>query len=250
MKKINLPISISDISGIPLYVRIREVLREEIIQGKLPQGQRIPTELALSQRFNVSRMTVKQAITDLIDGGLLYRRQGLGTFVAKLHSNYDHTKLTNFFEQARVMGLEASVEMLARAEMPAEPKISKALALPEGAPVIHMESLRYLNKEPVTLHCVYLPKALFSHLLNDNEPTRPSFWNYLDSEEFEIREAIQKLEARVATLQQAKILKIKIKETALLYEERITYTADGLPLEYAECYSRGDKYSCIVVLNR
>ncbi|MGB9640749.1 MAG: GntR family transcriptional regulator, partial [Anaerolineales bacterium] len=68
--------------GVPLYVKIREVLRTEIINGNLKRGQKIPSEDELAARYGVSRMTVRQGILDLIDEGLLYRRQGLGTFVA------------------------------------------------------------------------------------------------------------------------------------------------------------------------
>lgn len=240
---------ISQISGVPLYVRIREALREEIAGGGLKRGEKIPSEHRLAEDHNASRMTVRQAIRELIDEGLLYRRQGLGTFVAHSHINRDHTKLTDFFEEAQFMGMEAEVKILSKKEVPAEPKIAEALVLSEGEPVIRIRSLRFLNGEPVTIHCAYLPKKLFPDLLNRDGLINESFWVSLDGTQLRVKKAIQKLEAREASGTHARLLKMK-RGSPVLYKERVVFTDDGVPVEYVECHSRGDKYSCTVLLSR
>ncbi|MEZ4518926.1 MAG: GntR family transcriptional regulator [Chloroflexota bacterium] len=67
------------------------------------------SEDELASQFGVSRMTVRQGITDLTDEGLLYRRRGISTFVTQFHVERDHNKLTDFFETARAEGFEAEV---------------------------------------------------------------------------------------------------------------------------------------------
>jgi DNA-binding GntR family transcriptional regulator len=86
------------LEGVPLYVKIREAIRDDINKGVVKRGEKLPSEDELAARYGVSRMTVRQGVTDLIDEGLLYRRHGVGTFVAHLHLERDHSRLTNFLK--------------------------------------------------------------------------------------------------------------------------------------------------------
>ena len=125
---------ISRTEGIPLYVKIREALRSEITQGILTRGQKLPSEEELSIKYGVSRMTVRQGIADLIDEGLLYRRHGVGTFVAFPHVVRDHSRLTNFFEISKSKGIDARALVLSLEVLPAKQKVAKALDIPEESP--------------------------------------------------------------------------------------------------------------------
>src|SRR4030042_4216616 len=89
---------LSRAGGIPVYVRIRETLRDEITKGTLKRGERLPPEHELAAKFSVSRMTIRESIEDLVNEGLLYRRHGIGTFVAFPHLQRDHPRLTSFFD--------------------------------------------------------------------------------------------------------------------------------------------------------
>src|SRR5512142_1026047 len=114
-------------AGSPIYVQIREVLRSEITGGTLKRGQQLPSETGLAERFNVSRMTIRQSIADLMNEGLLYRRQGIGTFVAFPHLQRDHTRLTSFFDEADTEGVQVQVKLLSLKVIPATPKVAQAL---------------------------------------------------------------------------------------------------------------------------
>src|SRR5512146_2681717 len=92
--------------GIPAYVQIRETLRGEVTGGTLKRGEQLPPEHELAERFGVSRMTIRQSIEDLVNEGLLYRRHGVGTFVAFPHLQRDHTRLTSFFDKAESEGVQ------------------------------------------------------------------------------------------------------------------------------------------------
>ncbi len=93
-------VELTKTEGVPMYVWIREALRGEITQGALKRGEQLPPEHVLASRFGVSRMTVRQGIAELIDEGLVYRRHGVGTFVAYPHLERDHTRLTSFFDSS------------------------------------------------------------------------------------------------------------------------------------------------------
>ena len=98
--------------GIPIYVQIRETLRGEITSQVLKRGEKLPSEQELASQFKVSRMTIRESIEDLVDEGLLYRRHGVGTFVAYPHLQRDHTRLTSFFDKTENVGVQIRATLL------------------------------------------------------------------------------------------------------------------------------------------
>ena len=238
------------IEGVPLYVKIREDIREDINKGIVKRGEKLPSEDELAARYGVSRMTVRQGITDLIDEGLLYRRQGVGTFVAQLHVERDHSRLTNFFEISKMNGVQVSERILKLEVIPAKLQVAKALSLPEGEFVICIKTLRFTENVPVTIHEAYVPHRLFSQLLQEDlDSMTRDLWGFYEREGYKVKRAVQRLEARQADEEMASILLVDIG-TPILYKERILYADDGTPIEFLYCYNRGDMYSLTVTLLR
>jgi len=237
----------SNVLGLPRYVEIREALRQEIAEGRLKPGQKIPPEEELSLQYQVSRMTIRHGIADLISEGLLFRRRGVGTFVAQRQINRDHTRMTNFFEEARALGMEAQTQILSRKEISAGVHLADALNIKVGDPVFCIESLRKLDGEPVTLQYDHLPKRLFPNLMEEELLLQASWEIY--ERAVRIKQALEKFEARAATASQARLLNTR-KGAPLLYKERIVFAEDGTPVAYVECFNRGDKYTCRVLMTR
>jgi GntR family transcriptional regulator len=233
---------------LPQYARIRDSLREDIQNKVLTPGQKIPSEDELAVRFGVSRMTVRQGIGDLIDEGLLYRRHGVGTFVALRGLERDHTRLTSFLESARHQGIEASVTVLIADILPAKLHVSKALGLREGELVIHIKTLRQAGGLPVTVHDAHVPYRLFPQLLQEDLEARP-LWDCIEAFGHPIKRAVQRLEAREADEDVAALLQMEVG-APILYKERTVFSDDGTPVEFTYCYNRGDRYSLTVTLNR
>ena len=244
-------VELSRTEGIPLYVKIREALRTEIARGLLTRGEKLPSEEELATKYGVSRMTVRQGIADLIDEGLLYRRHGVGTFVAFPHIERDHSRLTNFFEMSKTKGIEARAKVLALEVIPAKQKVAHALDIREGDPVIRFKTLRYTEDVPITVHDAMIPHALFASLLNEDQRSLESrhLWSFFESCGYKVKRAIQKLEAREATEELASFLEIEAG-APILYKERTVYADDGTPVEFTYCYNRGDMYSLTVTLER
>jgi GntR family transcriptional regulator len=242
--------NLTRLEGIPLYVKIREALREDIHTGVLSRGEKLPSEDELAVRYGVSRMTVRQGITDLIDEGLMYRRHGVGTFVAHLHLERDHSRLTNFFESSKLDGLQVNEQLLFLEVLPAKLQVAKALNLQEGEQVICVKTLRYTANVPVTIHEAYIPHRIFSSLLETNvaEETK-NLWGFYERCGYKVKRAVQKLEARQADEQCSAQLGIE-EGSPVLYKERTLFSDDGTPLEFLYCYNRGDLYSLTVTLFR
>jgi len=234
--------------GIPIYIQIREALREEITGGGLRRGEKLPAEHDLAEKFGVSRMTIRESIEDLVDEGLLYRRHGVGTFVAYPHLQRDHTRLTSFFDKAEDEGISVRTKLLKLETIPAKPRIAEALDIPQNKKVIRVETLRYADGVPITVHDAHIPHELFSSIINENFEVQ-HLWTLFEKCGYRVRRAIQRLEAREADRKLAQLMKIK-QGAPVLFKERTVYAEDGTPVEFTYCYNRGDVYSLTVALER
>jgi len=234
--------------GVPIYVQIRESLRGEITREVLKRGEKLPSEQELASQFKVSRMTIRASIEDLVDEGLLYRRHGVGTFVAYPHLQRDHTRLTSFFDKAENEGIQVRATLLEKEVLPAKPKIARALDIPTGSKVIRVKTLRYADNVPLTVHDAYMPHNLFACILDENFEVQ-HLWALFEKSGYKVKRAIQRLEAREATKEIAHLMKIK-EGAPILFKERTVYADDGTPVEFTYCYNRGDIYSLTVALER
>ena len=211
-------VELTKTEGVPMYVWIREALRGEITQGVLKRGEQLPSEHELAARFGVSRMTVRQSIAELIDEGLIYRRHGVGTFVAFQHLERDHTRLTSFFDKAGGEGIDASASLLTLEIIPARMKMAKALGIAVGDLVIRVKTLRYANHVPITVHDAHLPHKLFVSILNENLEVQ-HLWTLFEKCGYKVKRAIQRIEAREATKELARLMEIR-EGAPILFKER------------------------------
>ncbi len=235
--------SLNSIAGIPQYIRIREDLRGRILSGELSRGERLPSEEELSASYGVSRMTLRQSMSDLVDEGLLYRKHGVGTFVALQHFARDHSHLQNFFENSRENGLSVDEKILEMSVIPARLQVAKALSQVEGEQVIRLKTLRIVEGNPVTIHEAYFSFEKFSDFLQDDvESLSKDLLAYYESRGFKVRRGIQRLDARLAEPAVAALLEVE-EDSPILYKERTLYTEEGIPVEFLYCYNRGDLYS-------
>ena len=232
--------------GIPIYIQIRDALRAEITGGNLRRGQQLPSENQLAARFRVSRMTIRESIEELVNEGLLYRRHGVGTFVALPRLQREH---------AKPMGLSADddnediqVELLELKVIPATPKVARALDIPAGSHVIRVKTLHYADGVPITVQNAHIPYKLFPGLLNENVGVR-HLWTLFEKAGYRVRRAVQRLEAREASKPVAHWVNIQ-EGAPVLFKESTVYTDDGTPVEFTYCYNRGDLYSLTVELER
>src|SRR5688572_13087009 len=144
--------------SVPKYYELRQWLRQQI--DGLPPGTPVPPERALSEQFNVSRTTVRQALHDLAVEGRIIRRQGRGTFVATPKVNHN-VQLTSYTEAMKSQGLRPGSRIVDVAVSEAEDEVARRLGLGNGALVTRVERVRYANGEPMAVETVYLDHIRF-----------------------------------------------------------------------------------------
>lgn len=239
---------LSKTDGVALYVQVRESLRDQIVSRMLKPGEKLPAEDELAVEFGVSRMTIRQGLSDLIDEGILYRRRGVGTFVSQLHIERDHNRLSSFFDSAAAEGFVAEIKVLKQEAIPAKLIVAKALGLKEGEPVIYIRTLSLADSLPIALHDEYVPYKLCPDLLFEDLTTKLS-WEAVEEFGFPIKHAVQKVEAIPVDEEIAFLLGTE-EGAPVLYKQRTIFTIDGTPVEFALCYNLGDRYSLTMTLTR
>ncbi len=230
---------------IPLYAQLREILRAEITA--MEPGDSISPEPDLQARFRVSRITLRKAVDELVTEGLLVRQQGRGTFVQKVKVTHELNAITSWTEQLLAVGQIPRTLHLETEEIEPPGRIARDLGLGSHDTVFVLRRLRLVNDEPLTLLVNYLPSRLVPKF-PEKAPRRESLYETL-VEEYGLvaARAIDMVETRSATDEEAKRLRVDPWDP-LLCVTRVSYLADGRPLEVGVAISRGDRYQYRVEL--
>jgi GntR family transcriptional regulator len=159
----------------PLYTRIREYLAELILSGKLKPESKIQSEREFSEDLGVSRMTVRKALTELVNEGLLERKHGSGTYVAKPKITYESVEMVNYTQAMQQRNIATATQLLEFNEMVASRRLSEILEIEIGDPIYHLMLLRFANRVPVILERGFFPSACCPNMEDwDLEKTAPT----------------------------------------------------------------------------
>ena len=165
-------------STTPKHAQLRETLRAQI--ESLQPDQPIPSEHELCAQYDVSRITVRKALADLIHEGLLYTVQGKGTFVAarKFRIEWAH-EMAGFHADMARRGLSVKVRILEQILVSADERVAAELNLNLGAPVVKLVRLRYVDDQPFDIATNFLPAQLFPGLEREDLRYAASVWGLL-----------------------------------------------------------------------
>jgi GntR family transcriptional regulator len=235
-------------SPLPLYYQLEEHIKQTIESEELMPGDSLPSERELSESYQISRMTVRQAITNLVNKGYLFREKGKGTFVSNQKFEQNLQGLTSFTEDMKARKLVPGNKLLHFEIFPAEQDIKERLDLEEEELIYKIKRLRLANEEPIALETSYLPVKLIPGLTP--EILEESLYTYIEDElHLNIGHATQTVEAALVNDEDIKHLKIK-KGVPVLLIQRETFLENGTPLELVRSSYRADKYKFKIDIER
>ena len=148
----------------PLYSRIQEYIAELILSGKLAPETKIQSEREFSEELGVSRMTVRRALTELVNEGLLERKHGSGTYVARPKVTYESGELVNYVHAMQYRNIATSSQLLEFSEIVASRRLAELLNIEIGNPIHRVDILRFANRVPIILERVFFHCARFPNL--------------------------------------------------------------------------------------
>ncbi len=234
-------------SPLPLYYQLRNAILEQIESGILAPGDTLPTERELIDRYRVSRITVRQALSSLMADGLLYRQRGLGTFVRKSRIEQELSTLTGFSEEMIARGLVPGTRLISAEWVEADGAVAAKMRVEPGARIFRLVRLRLANGEPMAFDVNYLPTKIGEELQKEN--LEEALYTLFPKLGIELDWADQAIQAAAADELVAQHLSIK-KGTPVLLMERVVSATDGRVVEYSRTSYRSDRYIYRVRLKR
>jgi len=224
----------------PLYSRIQEYIAELILSGKLTPESRIQSEREFSEDLGVSRMTVRRALTELVNEGLLERRHGSGTYVAKPKVTYESGELVNYVLAMQQRNIATTSQLLEFNEIAASRRLSELLKIEIGQPIYRVDILRFANRVPVILERGFFPCSRFPKL-EEWDLEKSSFHDLLTTV-YNIRlgRISQTVEAAAAADTVAGQLRVEENSPVLMLSRTMYQEETGEPVVFSHDFLRSD----------
>ena len=224
----------------PLYLQIKEVLKQRILDGVYQPHQKLASENELMGAFGVSRITVRQALRDLHNEGLVFSAQGKGTFVSKPKATQSLESLQGFEESMLAAGFAASSKLISTAPRRPSKEVAAALRLGKKEDVVEVKRVRYLNREPVSIDVSYFPADIGARLIG-RDLARDLFPMLENELGVPLGHADVKIGASAPDAEAQRLLKLGAADP-ILKVERLTYDSSGRPVDFEYLLIRGDAY--------
>lgn len=227
-------------SSTPLHIQMEKLMREKMAKREWAPGHSIPSENELSQIYGISRMTVRNVITRLVQEDLFERIPGKGTYVKEPKIIAKSLSYAGVREQLEQMGYEVNTKVLSITNRKVSSKTAQKFSLPPDTDFYVIQRLRYVKGVPLSMHTSYIP-ASYSPGLEQMDLENEQLCVILSRVYgFKQVKTIETLESVAASKAEAELLDVRIGHPLLLLEDSIL-TENGIVYEYARVVFRGDK---------
>ncbi|MDZ7773215.1 MAG: GntR family transcriptional regulator [Balneolaceae bacterium] len=226
--------------GIPRHEQISNWLREHIEAGRWKVDEKLPSENELTEKFDVSRVTVRRALQTLENEQLIYRSQGLGSFVKDHRSHQSFVRLRDFVEEMKRAGMEASSQVLVLRPETVPSPVASRLQVEEDAKVLRLDRLRLGDGRPVAFDITWLP-MFYGQLIEGCDLEEETIYGILEREyEIPVEKGYYRIEAENADDYLAEHLQVD-PGGALLLIDRLSLSVGDKPIYYQKRYYRTDR---------
>lgn len=234
-------------SSVPIFTQVKAAIADAMVSGELQPHRRIPSERELAALFGVSRMTIRQALVEMIGEGILYTRSGKGTYVAERKIEQPLQRLTSFTQDMAARGLRPSSRLIGADLLPAPIELAHALDIRPGSELVRVRRLRLADEQPLAVETSHLPHARCPGLL-DQDLERRSLYEVLHERYgLELASAKQTIEAATPTPEECELLRVT-RSVPVLRIHRFTSSREGIVCEFVQSAYRGDRYQLNVDL--
>lgn len=228
-------------SPIPLYFQLKQILLNQIEGGDLKPGDIFPTEQKIQETYDLSRTTVRQALSELEDEGKITRHRGRGTFVAKPKVRHSPKSYPNLADHMLQQGSTPGWKLLSAEWVTPDPEIAEEFKITADQHIFRLERLRLENDEPIGYHMAYVAPA-YSNVIDPQAFTEGGSLRYLRGLSIlQSSLADRTLEAVHANSKLAQLLDVE-EDAALLKIHRTIYTPEQETIERFSGIYRGDRF--------
>ncbi len=224
------------------YLQLSRHIAAAINDGRLEEGYQLPPERDLAELGNVSRVTVRKAVSELVDAGLVQQKRGSGSFVLGVAPRTEQSlsSLVSFTENMQARGRASTSKILSRGLFVPTPDEMMALGLSPSQRVARLERLRFADGTPMALEVSSIP----SDVLPDPDVVSKSLYAVLRLNDQAPSRAIQRVSAINVPSDKAQLLGVP-ENTALLQINRTAFLDSGRPIEFTQGLYRPDIYDFV-----
>jgi GntR family transcriptional regulator len=225
----------------PLYQIVAESISAQIRSGQLEPDQRLPSENELCRQYSVGRNTVRRAISELVNDGLLRTVPGVGTFVVDTRLDKTAEYLFGFSQEMQFLGKEITSQIIEAAIIPADAFLSRRLQIQLGAEVVFLNRVRLMDGEPTAIERSYLPHELCPGILEFDFSEKSLYETLSTVYDKRPDHAEQVIEASLATPEVSELLGLAPPAVVFVFR-RETRMASGQVVEYVDSELRADRF--------
>jgi len=226
----------------PLYIQLTDLLRQQIASTELAPNQRIPSERDLCERYGVSRITVRQAMANLTNEGLITTVPGKGTYVTLPRLKGDLQPLRSFTDEMSARGMKAKSKVLAASIESADENLANQLHVSTGTEVVKISRLRKTDGLNIAIQTSWLVHRQCPEILKFDMTDRSLYAVFRDEYQLVLTNAETSFCAALATPEQCELLNIQ-PPAAVLLVDQTTFLGNGSALEYTHSVYLGDRYT-------
>ncbi|MDG5789382.1 GntR family transcriptional regulator [Evansella sp. AB-P1] len=231
--------------AIPLYMQLKEIIQDDIQNGKYVIGEKIPSEFFFAEEYGISRPTVRQAIGELVQEGVLVIKRGVGTFVCSQPIKTNVSSLTTFAEQMKTTGIKDQAVLIQKDVIKATNFLSEQLNIPVDSEVYEITRLRLGDNEPLAIRKSFIPVHVHPTLLDKNLEDVPLYETLYKDCNIVAERAKQTFQAVPATSFEAEWLDVKIG-VPLMLSQGVIFDQREQPVEMVKMYYLGSRYHFMV----
>lgn len=221
----------------PMYVKIEKYLKELIDSGEIKQGELLPSENKLCEKFNVTRMTVRSAYNNLVKEGYITRKRGIGSIVLANRISDNISNIQSYTKEMINKGYSVITKLISLSIVEADKTIKDKLNLELGENVWEVKRVRYAEGSPVSYMITYMPVKMFPNL---KKTDCDSLYKYLEKCGYKISTAQRVVEALISSEELMELLELEC-ESPILHIEQVAILEGGEVFEYSHTYHYGYK---------
>jgi DNA-binding GntR family transcriptional regulator len=231
-------------SPVPLYHQLAEQIHRSIRTGEITPGTLLGNEIVLAERFGLSRPTMRRAIQELVERGVLVRKRGVGTQVVQGPITRS-VQLSSLFDDLETADRQPRTTVLTHEVIPAPDDVAATLAVPGRHPVLHLRRLRFTRDQPLAILENYLPQHLVD--IGSTDLVEVGLYQLMRASGIRMKVAKQRIGARAGRDEECSMLQ-EPPESPLLTMDRITHDDSGSVVEWGRHLYRASHYDYTVTL--
>lgn len=232
---------------LPLYHQLYDIIVEKIKNGVYSENDKLPTEKELCEKYDISRATVRRAMTELEKNNYIYRKQGKGIFISSKAFEQDLYSFYSFTEEMKKINKTPSSKVIDFKTIKADEKIAGKLGMPIETKVYKFTRLRLADNVPMMLETSYIPFSRFEGLSSELLDRKPMYDIFTEKYNVDFKKAEETFQATTINKREEEYLEVEKDSPAILLT-RLTYESDKV-IEYTVSVARGDKFKFHVTLD-